>query len=177
MSAVSVAQDSRDDDCSMVWVNVYGDAPSTASVPVSSSTAATQLDGYMKAADNPSVSSSPMSSGTVSALAAATSAGTSNTASITSGTSPTASNCTGISMPALPNGELSLVIKRDYLFPPAPTDAIPSDAATYTPPDSTKSSGAAFDTWIKGLNPSLRWTKIAPGPYNHYTNDRISFGI
>lgn len=139
---VPVADDS-DDDCSQSWVTIWADEL-TSTIPSSASTSTT-LNGAGNIALAPVTTASatpPDSTATSSSV---------TSRSIIQGSVPVreyASDSLGISMPKRPNGSAGFLINGYHLKAPVATDAVPSDASIFTPPDGKIFNCSAFSDWL-----------------------------
>ena len=167
----------------MVWVTVYGTAPSgsaTVEQPVASTDAAsgksssktsmTAKIGAVKgdnanAAEAVSTASSTSSSTSASDIAAPTAA-TTGSLSSNGSNRPSALN-----LPTRPDGSAPLPINGNHLSAPVATNPIPPGAATYTPSTPGVFDCADFANWTEkqktGNTLPSKWMKIAPGHYRY----------
>ncbi|MCJ1452596.1 hypothetical protein MMC28_002939 [Mycoblastus sanguinarius] len=183
-------RDTDDDDCSMVWVTVYGDAPSsvaagadlatptdgvssgtmsaitaTASMPAAGGLDASNDGVYNKIAvalpgSSSGLDTSPPASSSPSAVGSGT---------LSSATS-TSDNSSALSLPTRPDGSTPLPVNGDHVSAPVATDAVPAGAATYTPPTAGVFNNTDFASWMqqqKSSNLPSKWMKVAPGTYRY----------
>lgn len=163
-----------DENCSVQWVTVYQDPPSSTSLSPSSSSTVLPLDGNNKVivthpAESQKVDASPVS-------ANGTSTGTADHVSSTLQTSSSGSSGLRTTNHA---GEPGFSVDGEHLSAPEASDAIPAEAMLYTPA-SQKFSGKDFSDWWaqqETHNPSTKFVKIKPGVYDLSVADGIAIGF
>ncbi|KAL2041302.1 hypothetical protein N7G274_005684 [Stereocaulon virgatum] len=178
-AAVSAAPrpgNTAEDDCSMVWVTVYGDVPSgsvtgdqlaasTSANPgkdTAGSAATTLIPVKVKDASGgdmrkAALQSPPSGTSSDAAEAASIAIRTSSSASAADTTTPPAAAQTtpvrfpdessALSLPTRPDGSAPLPVNGKHISAPVATDPIPLGAATYTPPNPGVFDNADFANW------------------------------
>ena len=190
VSAIPLLEE-QDKDCSIEWVTVYRDAPTSASIS-SAAISTGVMDAGEKLANSPTkatgakIKSSDAGSSTVDAAAASSNASSSAAVASLSapGSAPAATdgNSTDtacVNLPNLTDGTPAFPINGDHLKAPVATDAAPAGAATYTPKETGVFNCSDFQAWMKNLmasNPPAKWIIIKPGVYTYALGQKMPVG-
>lgn len=191
-------RDLEDDSCSMVWVTVYGDAPSE------TSTAGSSENGAIAAVATSSTSigtSASITNGIVNEKAKmpspeemvdageATSSMTLSSATATKIVDSAASDSSlaistpdessALQLPNRPDGSAPIPINDDHIKAPVAKDAVPAGAAIYHPLTPNVFNNTDFATWMtsqKTAKLASKWLIVAPGTYRYALGPQMPSG-
>ncbi|KAL6715824.1 hypothetical protein ACLMJK_006785 [Lecanora helva] len=161
---------SNDDDCSMIWVTVYTDRPS-------STTALSKLPSSVDVVDRvapiPNVLDAPKATITAqipSVTSINHTKGSSTSSPTSSSATPSTDSSSTLDIPARPDGIPAIPINDDHIKAPVAGDSVPAGAATYIPSKPGLFDNSDFAAWMKKQKDAdlpSKWMKIAPGVYRY----------
>ena len=160
-----------DDDCSIEWLTVYTNAPSSASVVATTAVPTVKVshEAILPTANlSASVTVSPTTPTLSAALAGSTTSSVANTSS--ESTNSPSDSASILNIPTRPDGSAPIPINDNHLSAPIATNAVPAGAATYTPSTPGVFDNLDFAAWMKkqkDANLASKWMIVAPGTYRY----------